>query len=214
MDEPFTTVQVASAIAGEGKSTTAANLAVALARGGRRVALVDLDMRQPAVARAFGLSGPGVSDVARGTVELDDAMTMIPVGDQLTDGRLEVLPAGTAVTDPGEFVANAPIDDLLRELGERNDVVVVDAPPWVEAGDGAALSARVDAVLVVARLGVVRRAALSELRKALSASPARKLGVVLTGAEREEQTGGGYTYGDVRADDARLVGERGLTSTR
>jgi capsular exopolysaccharide synthesis family protein len=213
IDEPFRTVQVASALEGEGKSTTAANLAVSLARGGQRVALVDLDLHRPAIAKAFGLSGPGVSDVALGRAELDAALTEVSVGDgDLADGRLVVLPAGSVPSDAGELVAAPAVGEVLGALAVDNDIVLVDAPPWVEAGEGAALSARLDAVLVVTRVGVIRRAALAELREALAASPARKLGVVVTGAEREDLSG--YAYGDLRVPDARPVSERGTPSAR
>jgi capsular exopolysaccharide synthesis family protein len=213
IDEPFRTVQIASALEGEGKSTTAANLAVSLARGGQRVALVDLDLHRPAIAKAFGLSGAGVSDVALGRAELDAALTEVPVGDgDLADGRLVVLPAGSVPSDAGELVASSSVGEVLSALARDNDVVLVDAPPWVEAGDGAALSARLDAVIVVTRIGVVRRSALAELREALAASPARKLGIVVTGADREDEVG--YAYGDVRIPEARPLSERGTPSAR
>lgn len=201
MDEPFRIVQVASATAGEGKTTTATNLAAALARGGQHVVLVDLDLRQPAVGKAFGLSGPGVAEVLTGETALTDALVEEAAG----DGRLEVLPAGSPPRNGSDLLTTGPLlRDVLAPLAERADVVLVDAPPWVESGDGAALSAHVDAVLVVVRLGAARRGDVAELRKALAASPARKIGVVLAGAEREDSSG--YAYGHLTADRALPAG--------
>lgn len=200
LDEPFRTVQVVSATAGEGKTTTAANLAAALARGGQHVVLVDLDLRQPALGAAFGLSGRGSADVLAGGTRVEDALVEVPV----EGGRLEVLPAGSAARGGGELLASAPVREALEPLAERADVVVVDGPPWVESGDGPALSAHVDALLVVVRLGEARRDEVAELRKALAASPARKIGVVLTGIESED--GSGYAYGHVTAGRALSAG--------
>ncbi|HEV3001019.1 MAG TPA: polysaccharide biosynthesis tyrosine autokinase [Solirubrobacteraceae bacterium] len=200
LDEPFRTVQVVSATAGEGKTTTAANLAAALARGGQRVVLVDLDLRQPALGAAFGLSGAGIADVLAGDGRVEDALVEVPVD----GGSLEVLAAGSAARGGSELLASAPVRDALEPLAERADVVVVDGPPWVESGDGPALSAHVDALLVVVRLGEARRDEVAELRKALAASPARKIGVVLTGIESED--GSGYAYGHVTAGRALSAG--------
>jgi Mrp family chromosome partitioning ATPase len=79
----------------------------------------------------------------------------------------------------------------LNELRARFDTVLVDAPPSLLLGDAMALSANVDAILVICRLNLVRRPMLTELKRLLDASPARRLGFIVTGAERE----GGYAYG-------------------
>ena len=197
------TVMITSALPQEGKSTTIANLAVALARSGRRVALVDLDLRRPILASFFDLEGqPGVTDVVLGSVSLEEALTPIPLQEigmerrraTRDPGSLEVLPAGTIPPDPAEFASSPGLADVLAELKERVDVVLVDAPPVLAVSDAMTLSATVDAMMVVARANVVRRPMMTELRRQLAAAPCLKLGFVFTDAEADEQYGYGY-YG-------------------
>lgn len=211
MERGARTIMVTSAVEREGKSTTAANLAVALALGGQRVTLVDLDLRRPLLGRLFELEPdqPGLTDVALGYASLDDAST--PVGSVAIAaarnghrtgsrngrapqrGMLHVLPAGPVPPNPGEFVRTKALAEILAELAERSDLVLIDAPPMLQVGDAMALSDKVDALLLVTRLNIVRRPMLGELHRVLQANPATKLGFVLTGAELEDAYGyGGY----------------------
>ena len=196
-------VMVTSAVEAEGKSTTAANLALALARAGKRVALVDLDLRRPYIERFFDLGErPGVTDVALGHISLDGALAPVPVGERKENeplaesgpraergprGLLEVLPAGATPPDTGEFVATQTLSDIVAELRERFDVVLVDAPPLLNVGDALTLSAKVDALLIVSRLNVVRHPLLEELRRVLEACPRRALGYVAAGVEADDE---------------------------
>jgi len=207
-------IMVSSSLEQEGKSTTAASLAVALARSGRRVALVDLDLRKPYLHRFFGIpQAPGVTDVVARRQKLDDALKPILVagtertllrpspyfngngeghGGGEASGLLTILPAGTLRSDPGEFFSNDSVAILLDELRQDWDIVLVDTPPLPAVGDGLAVSASVDAILVVARFGAVSRSMLKELTRLLDASPADVLGFVLTGARGGEMY---YGYG-------------------
>lgn len=207
------TLMVTSATEQEGKSTTIANLGVALARAGQHVVLVDLDLRRPFVDRFFGLQGrPGLTQVAIGAAQLKDAIVRVPVLEddatllpgtngsgghgrsRTTIGALDVLPSGPTPPDPGEFVGLARLSEILEHLRNHCDVVLVDAPPLFHVGDALTLSARVDAVLVIANVAKLRRPMLSELKRQLDTMPAEKLGFILTGAEVEE-TYGDYGYG-------------------
>jgi capsular exopolysaccharide synthesis family protein len=195
------TIMVTSASQKEGKTTTIANLAVALASAGRRVALVDLDLRDPGLGRIFGLQmRAGVTQVVLGDIPLAEALTRIPLASTeigpsgrapLTAGRLDVLPAGSIPPNPAEVAASAAVSDILRELAESHDVVLADAPPLLVVSDAVTLGSRVDAVVVVVRLNVTDRDTLDQLARALSSVPSAKLGYVLTGAEMPE----GYGYG-------------------
>ena len=204
------TMMITSAVDREGKSTTAANLAVAFARAGDRVILVDLDLRRPFLHNFFDHAGrPGITDVVLGEVDLADALFEVPIERSLeprsrrarskqtvtADGtgvhRLGVLPAGALPPDPGEFVRTQALAQTLVDLREIADIVIVDSPPLLPVSDALTLSTAVDAMIIVARLDVARRNILRELDRALASCPSVKLGFVLTGAEREE----GYAYG-------------------
>jgi tyrosine-protein kinase len=204
-------ILVTSAVEAEGKSTTAANLAVTMGRAGRRVALVDLDMRRPYLHRFFELGGrPGVTSVALGDASLEEALASIDLDEGI--GELHVLTTGPLPPDPGEFVGTRQLREILIRLREDYDTVVIDSPPLLRVGDAMRLSSYVDGVIVVTQLNLVRRRMLTELKHVLDAIPARKLGFVVTGAQRED--GGGYGYGYAYggyADPAKIDKTRGLT---
>lgn len=207
------TIMVTSAVEQEGKSTTAANLAVAFTRTGARVILVDLDLRRPFLHRFFDHhSRPGITDVVRGQVELADALFEVavsvtaPVPPKPTRSpnsrskaapamqmqSLGVLPAGQLPPDPGEFVGTQALAATLADLRDQADIVIIDSPPLLHVSDALTLSTAVDGMIVVSRIDVVRRNMLAELHRLLAMCSAPKLGFVLTGADHEE---GGYGYG-------------------
>jgi Mrp family chromosome partitioning ATPase len=237
-------ILVTSAVEEEGKSTTAANLALAEARAGRRVALVDLDLRQPHVDRYFGmLHAQGITEVALGNAELAGALRRIDLAtgaaesngrplrtDGAADGELgllDVLSAGPLPPDPGEFVGTRRLAEILTRLGAAYDLVIVDTPPLLRVGDTMTLSAHADGMLVVTRLNVVRRPMLAELRRQLDTAPAPKLGYIVTGSGGGDSVGygygyglpyGGYGYGDPdktdRARGSRLADARGTAHVK
>jgi succinoglycan biosynthesis transport protein ExoP len=195
LDRNARTLMVTSAVEGEGKTTTAANLAVALAAAGRRVILVDLDLRRPTLHRFFQLKGrPGLTDVALGDVALDDALTRVQLDDVNSGGWLSVMPSGPMPPNPGEFVGTAVAGDVLKELRDRSDIVVIDTPPMLHAVEALNLSAHVDAILVVTQLASARRGLMTELRRMLERTPAAKLGFALTGAKPGSSYGGYDEY--------------------
>ena len=149
------TIMITSAAEQEGKSTTVANLAIALARAGRRVVLVDLDLRKPFIDHFFDLTGrPGLTDVALGNVTLDQALWSIPfpgsdAGPQ--SGSLYVLPSGPMPPNPADLIESSVVTEVLLDLAERADVVLLDSAPLLPVSDGVVLSNKVDAMLVVVR---------------------------------------------------------------
>ena len=207
LDHPLRVLMITSAVGQEGKTTTATNLAVSLARAGRRVALVDLDLRRPAVAEAFGLDrNRGLTDVALGRATLQEVLVPVvsPSGESvpaegngapqpsgnghpLTGGWLWVLPSGPLPPDPGEFVGSRAVAGIISRLRESCDLVILDTPPLLNVGDAMTLSAGVDAVLAVVRPDALRGPTLGELRRVLDVCPAPKLGYVLTGVDAAEE---------------------------
>jgi capsular exopolysaccharide synthesis family protein len=184
-------IMVTSATGAEGKSTTAANLAVALARAGRTVVLIDADLRSPHLHQLFGLDEkPGLIDVELGDAEIGQALRAIDLADTTTEyairapraaGSLEVLTVGHALHDPDQLGAEAAVARVVESIRHRADIVLVDAAPLLPVGDAVALSSHVDALLLVARLKGLRLATLEELERILSVAPARKLGIIVTG---------------------------------
>jgi Mrp family chromosome partitioning ATPase/capsular polysaccharide biosynthesis protein len=214
IDHQARSILVTSAVESEGKSTTAANLAIALALAGRHVVLADLDLRRPYLGRFFDLpSEPGATSVVLGKTGLDGALHTIalpglgagapaatngagpatpPPASALGTGRLEVLTTGELPPNVGEFLTTQAMLGLIAQLRARGDVLLLDTPPLLQVGDTMALTEHADAVLLVARLGIVRRPMLDEVKRLLATSPSRVLGVVVTDAAIEP--GGGYGY--------------------
>jgi polysaccharide biosynthesis transport protein len=226
-DRDVRTIMVTSALQQEGKSTTVANLAVAFARAGKRVALVDLDLRCPVLARFFDLEGPGLTQVALGHVPLEEALRQIVIADPTAPrrrallrrrangngnvtrellGLLEVLPSGPIPPDPGEFVSSPALGKILRALRERADVVLVDAPGALHVGDVIALSSRVDGIVVVARSKVLRRQTLAELKRLLALARTPALGFVATGEADGESYAAGFSTNGYRSGAFDAVG--------
>jgi tyrosine-protein kinase len=201
-DQCARVVMITSAVDGEGKSTTVANLAVALARAGRRVVLIDADVRRPQLHRLFKLDEqPGLTDLELGDARLEEAMRLIGLTENDSDadhpiarsnhtGSLEVIPAGSPLHDPDELGFENAVGRLIQRVWAHADIILVDAPPLL-MGHSIALSAHVDAVVVVVRLKALRTSALQDMTRVLEASPAVKLGFVLTGVDKTE----GYGYG-------------------
>jgi len=218
-------VMVTSAVPEEGKSLAVANLAIALAHSGRRVALVDLDLRRPSQSRLFGVGpGRGLTDIALNQVDLDSALVRVPLRPTQGEsgprarsasrpasdgerGELLVLSSGTAPSSPAEFLGTRLVRDILNNLRERTDYVLIDTPPMLPVSDAAIISSHVDATLVVVRLGKINRTNLRELARNLDASLAPKLGFIVTGSDPIDFYG---TYsGAVEAEHGRpLTRER------
>lgn len=199
------TILVTSAVENEGKSTTVANLALAYAGTGRRVALVDLDLRRPAIGKFFGLepSSAGATDVALGNAELTDALVAFRVGDagstepahaSDTPPALFVLPAGSMPPHPAEFLESEAVRVMVAEIASEVDVVLVDSPPMLPVSDAQVLGRFLDGVIVVVQSSLARRPALGELRRLLGQMDASTLGFALTAAEGEDGDVVGYGY--------------------
>jgi Mrp family chromosome partitioning ATPase len=199
------TVQLAvtSALPGEGKTTTATNLAAALSRRGARVVLADFDLRKPAVSEFVGIprAAAGVSDLLAGTVdiksvlwqvqpngagfhvEVDPRLQLVPGREEraampIAEGSLAVMPAGVVPRSESGF-RFAKLPSLLERLPADLDFVVVDTPPALVVAGMAELAQSVDAVLVVVRYGAVHRRRLRALGRQARSWRSRLVGAVL-----------------------------------
>jgi succinoglycan biosynthesis transport protein ExoP len=183
-------IVVTSTTRDEGKSTTVANLAVILARSGRHVILLDLDLRSPSIARLFGLGDrPGLTSVA-GVAPLGDALNVVdvhPDGATPDVGVLEVVTVGAAPPDPGGLLLSTFVSETLADLARRCDVLLIDTPPVLAVGDAMTVAMHADALILVAGVNQVHRATLDEARRVLAASPTPRLGVIATGGEAADR---------------------------
>jgi succinoglycan biosynthesis transport protein ExoP len=206
LDRGAKSFMVTSAIRGEGKSTSAASLAVTFARRGQHVVLLEADLRRPILGKMLMLDeGPGLTDVALGRVELDQALASTQLTDDQTlptngggsaPGILEVLEAGPAPSSPAEFFKSQAFAQVVSRLTQRGDMLIIDTPPLLHVSDAMTmmLSAQIDCVVVAARIGVVRRQAIDEIKRTLDSTPVVKLGFFATGEQAHEEYTGGYGY--------------------
>lgn len=174
-----------SPMPGDGKSTTAANMALVLAQQGGRVLLVDGDMRRGSLHEAFGeRAEPGLSNVLVAAVPLADALRAV----RLRGGHtLDFLPSGVHPPNPAELLASDAMSAMLREVADRYDVVVFDAPPLNLVTDAALLGTRADGVVLVARAGVTEEEALAYALEQIERVRAPLLGTVLNGVDERRQ---------------------------
>ena len=175
-------ILVTSALESEGKSTTAANLGVALAELGEEVVLVDGDLVRPTAARFFGLeTGDGLAEVAAGHAALADVT--VPVLQERAPGSLAVVSSGRPDGGAASLLSSESLRTSLRELADGGGYVIIDSPPILTISHATVLTASADAILVVARADNLRADVANDLRLALDALPTPKLGVVVTAAD-------------------------------
>ncbi len=189
VDTPVRTLLVTSAIPGEGKTTTAANLAVVFAQAGRRTLLIDADFRRPGVHRIFNLpNAQGLSDLIR-----SDEANLANVAQPTEQENLLVITTGPLPPNPAELLGSKRTLAVLERLIAASDLVVVDSPPLQAVTDAAILSSITDGTLFVIYAGKTRRGAVQAAREALAKAGAKTLGVALNRLS-EGRGGGSYYY--------------------
>jgi non-specific protein-tyrosine kinase len=181
LDKPLRSMVVTSASPEEGKSTTLANLAVTLAQAGKRVIVVDCDLRRPALHQIFNARPtPGFTDMMR-----DDALMSKPPLQETAAPNLQLLASGTLPPNPSELLASRRMSEVIAALQQSADVVLFDAPPVIAVTDAAVLSSKVDAVLLVVSAGKTKREHAKQARMLLEKVNARLIGTVLTNVKGE-----------------------------
>jgi capsular exopolysaccharide synthesis family protein len=189
VDDRPRVIVVTSSVPGEGKTTTAVNLALSLADAGLRTCLVDADLRRPSVAGTFGLvRDAGLTTVLIGQAGADDVV-------QQAGGRLTVLTSGAVPPNPTELLASERMGEVLRELAGTYDVVIVDSAPLLPVADTIGLAPLADGVLFVVRASKTGRDQIRSAAESLSRTGVRTLGTVFNMASAFKDKGYGYGYG-------------------
>jgi len=191
-EKPIKSILVTSSGPGEGKTTIAANLAASLAHSGKKVVLVDADLRRPRIHRYAGISNDsGLSELVNaGPGENDSAYIQTL---ENTPG-LGILPSGGLPPNPTELLGSEKMDRVMRLLADSYDYIVIDAPPMVVA-DPQVLSGMVDGVLLVVVPGKTRTDVMRSIKEQMQHSGARLLGVVFNRLKHRRRSGyGGYSY--------------------
>ncbi len=197
LEHDIKTILVTSAVAEEGKTTVAANLAIAMAEGGLKTLLMETDLRKPTIFRMFGIeSTPGITDYLLGNYELSEVVrtvTDIMMGKMnidkimLTPGidNLHIITCGTIPLNPAELMQSKKFKGLLGEMRDQYDIILMDAPPLVSAADALVLAMGTDGVLLTYRVGKVARGILKRVKSQLEQIKANIIGVVLNGVKAE-----------------------------
>lgn len=171
----YNTFAITSAGPMDGKSTVAMNLALTLGESGKRVILVDADLRKASIAHYIGISSRanGITSVLSGESELEDVIVKWP------DKPVDVLTVGMIPTNPSELVGSSGMVKILEKLSQTYDYVLVDTPPVAVVTDAAIVSRIVDGVILVARSEETTKQALKNSKRVLDDVNAHIIGVVL-----------------------------------
>ena len=209
LGSPVCSLLVTSTVPGEGKSVTASNLAIAMALDGKKVILVDADLRRSTVHQKFGVpQSPGLTNVLIGHTFLESALrdTDFP--------GLRLLTAGPQPPNPAELLNSEPMQRLHERLKEHADIVIYDSPPCLATADTQVLSASVDGVIYVVQLGETKKSGVTHAMDLLEQAHANVLGVIfnkMKGFGRQEGYYGYYGYyqsvGDKEGGQRRVSSE-------
>ena len=189
IDQDTKTFVITSSLPAEGKTRTSVNLAIALAQAGERVILVEADLRRPRVNRYLNLlDDVGVTTVLLGRVSVDEALQ------QYGDLPLRVLACGRQPPNPSELLSSERMQLLLRELRERADVIIIDAPPLLPVTDAAVLARQADGAILVVRHGKVTYDQVDRAVENLRLAGARLLGTLVNGTPAKGRDAYAYNY--------------------
>ena len=175
-----------SSVPGEGKSTTISNIALTMAQDGKKVLLIDNDLRKPRQHKIWGLLNKGLTNMIAMGAPFDEVVQkdVFP--------NLDVLTSGPIPPNPSELLGSSKMNTILKEIGESYDYVLLDLPPILAVTDAAIVGNMADGVVLVVRSGLTVPEEAKESKKRLEAGHANILGVVLNGVPTEKK---GYGYG-------------------
>ena len=204
--KPPTRILITSAGPREGKTTSSINLGIAFAAAGRRVCLVDADLRRPSLHHAFGPDNSvGFSSLIQGTATVDEVAQVTP------QPGLLVVPSGPRPPNPAEMLGSPACIAALDKLNQHFDLVIIDSPPVVAVTDAVVLSAHVEGVVMVVKSFKVAKDLVMQAKRQLTDVEARLIGVILNDFDIQRKTYGYYYYYTYYGAEREDVGRKRST---
>lgn len=178
-------IQITSPLPGDGKSSVAANIAVTLSQAGRRVILVDCDLRRPALSELFSLdqSLPGLTSVLLDQAELRDAIQETGIE------NLDVLSSGKRYSNPADILTRNGLSDLLAALGDNYDFIILDTPPLLPVTDSSIISNFVDTIFLTLRVREGSQISAAQALRRLASVQNKIYGIIVNGITRQQSCG-------------------------
>lgn len=173
IDKEIKSIVVTSACPEEGKSTVSGNLALAFAQNGKRVIIIDCDLRKPSIHRKFNISNLcGLTEVMIGKETLDNVI-------QKYKSNLHILPSGKIPPNPAEMINSTTMSNLLEKLKNEYDIVIIDSSPLEAVTDGQILSTKADGTILVLKAGKSKIESVKEAKSLLNKVGANIIGLVI-----------------------------------
>lgn len=202
-DKEYRCIAVTSSVPGEGKSTTAGNLAYALAQSENTVLIVDCDLRKSSLHKRFRISNnAGLTDVLVGTYKMEEAVYK-------RSEDFHVLTAGKAVPNPAEMLGSKAMERFLYEAKKHYDYIIIDTPPVIAVTDAQILSTKVDGTILVVRSGETKKHTVQMAVDSLKKVGANIIGTVLNAVEMKGNKYYYYYYGNEDGDTEGKKSKKG-----
>lgn len=181
VDKQLKTLAITSCSPGEGKTTTAINLSISMAKSGKKTLLMDADLRKPMINKRFGgINSSGVSNWIAGNATLDEIIKSSNIE------NLYLIDSGPKPPNPAELLASPRFGELLKELSEKFDMVIIDTPPLGNVIDSALVSACADGTLLLVKAKTVDYRTALKVKEQLEKANARIIGVVLNNIKKSD----------------------------
>lgn len=176
-DKEVRVIVVTSSEAGEGKSTTAGNLAISFSQAQKKTIMIDCDLRKPSLHKKFKISNMiGLSDLLKGRESLKEAVHQY-------NNYLDILTSGKVPPNPSEMLGSHSMENLIERLKEEYDIIIIDSAPLQAVTDAQILSRKADGTILVVRAEKTKRDSVMQAKELLQKVDANILGVVLNGVE-------------------------------
>lgn len=188
IDDNIKTILVTSSSPSEGKSTTSANLALTFAQGGKKVLVMDCDLRKPTVHKKFRVSNKiGLSNFMVGEATLDNCIIK-------HSENMDILTSGNIPPNPAEILSSKKMKEFLKDMRNTYDVVLIDSPPVLAVTDAQVISTMVDGVILVVASGQCEKEACIKAKDLLTKVKANVIGAVISKMPTDKRKGYNYGY--------------------